>query len=110
MSPADRRFARGSARSAVAVALAACVAAPDPGPLDSDYADQAADGCGGALDEPEVYQALPLVFAPPEVFTFAMLDIGQGDASVLKTPSGCAAMFDRLDHVPTARFVRHCTV
>lgn len=93
MCPAivDRASAGGLA--AVLVALGACVAA-DVGDDPRLQADEWAEGCGGVLDDLARYAALPLVIAPPAVFTMAVLDIGQGDSTVIRTPSGCAALFD----------------
>jgi beta-lactamase superfamily II metal-dependent hydrolase len=62
---------------------------------DEPTAQEWAEGCAGELrDEAPVYEALPLVNVPADAFVFTTLDIGQGDAAILRTPSGCAALFD----------------
>lgn len=106
--PIDRRRWRagptgaglvGAARAAaLAAALAGCVTAEappaEPEVDDPAYAAELAEGCGGVIADPDAYAALPLIVAPPSSFVLAVLDVGQGDAAVVRTPSGCAALFD----------------
>ena len=75
-------------------ALAACTE-PSTEELDPAAAEEWAEGCASDFDvEAPEYEALPLVTVPPAAFVLTTLDIGQGDATILRTPSGCAALFD----------------
>ncbi len=79
------------------IAAATLVACVDPaGPISDDpaAAQEWAEGCADELLEPELNEALPLVTVPAGAFVLTALDIGQGDATILRTPSGCAALFD----------------
>jgi len=75
-------------------ALAACTD-PDAAERDPAAEQEWAEGCADELGEqaPE-YEAMPLVIVPTDAFVLTTLDIGQGDATILRTPSGCAALFD----------------
>lgn len=87
-----RRFVLTS--SLLAATLAACTGAAGPVSDDPAAVEEWAEGCADELLEPEVHEALPLVTVPSGAFVVSALDIGQGDATILRTPSGCAALFD----------------
>jgi beta-lactamase superfamily II metal-dependent hydrolase len=73
--------------------MAACTDAAPPDD-DHEHSPEHAEGCGAPMTDPGVYLALPLVDVPPGTFSITSLDVGQGDATVIRTPSGCAALFD----------------
>lgn len=78
----------------VVAALAGCDVEDGAAPLDPELAHEHDEGCGGAMHEPAPYLAMPLVTVPTGTFSLTTLDVGQGDAAIVRTPSGCSALFD----------------
>lgn len=78
----------------VAIAISGCAIEDDAAPLDPELAHEHDEGCGDAMTDHALYQAMPRVMVAPDTFSLTVLDVGQGDAAVVRTPSGCAALFD----------------